>query len=387
MATLQLFSHCLQKTWDMVSLDITDPVVAALKKAEEENEAKRLANRPDINLLQVLPSTCYKEKIKQAKWSEKVAALDALIEAGGEQPYKLCQPSASVNYTPLLRELTQLLSHTHFAVCSKALISLGMLAEGVGKDLFGSMRPLIPTLVALFKDKKVSKAVGCCLDKMFANVLSFEHLLDNKDSLPTSLDEKKQKNALVRKNVLEYLVRCVKASETLPRGDLTCPYAENLSKLGCEKLKDSDASVRKAATEVLLALLSSKDESVVSSTEKITASLETTNPRAYKSLKVASRPHTAPANTSSTSTSKQEPTNNATKPCTKIVGRQSKPQLQSGPGAVSEESEVDDKALPSFEESIEKLSTLSIAKWGDSADNEGILAGIQCELLYEVFLQ
>ena len=222
-------------------------------------------------------------------------------------------------------------------------------------------------------------------------------MLDNKDSLPTSLDEKKQKNALVRKNVLEYLVRCVKASETLPRGDLTCPYAENLSKLGCEKLKDSDASVRKAATEVLLALLSSKGESGVSSTEKITASLETTNPRAYKSLKVAStgpvmkkvasRPHTAPANTSSTSTSKQEPTNNATKPCTKIVGRQSKPQLQSGPGAVSEESEVDDKALPSFEESIEKLSTLSIAKWGDSADNEGILAGIQCELLYEVFLQ
>jgi cytoskeleton-associated protein 5 len=205
-----------------------EEALAALKKAQEENEAKRLANRPAINLLQVLPSTCYKEKIKQAKWSEKVAALDALIEAGGEQPYKLCQPSASVNYTPLLRELTQLLSHTHFAVCSKALISLGMLAEGVGKELFGSMRPLIPTLVALFKDKKVAKAVGCCLDKMFVNVLNFEHLLDNKDSLPTSLDEKKQKNALVRKNVLEYLVRCVKASETLPRGDLTYQYAENL---------------------------------------------------------------------------------------------------------------------------------------------------------------
>lgn len=101
----------------------------------------------------------------------KVAALDALIKSGGEQPFKLCPPSSSVNYTPLIRELRSLLSHTHFAVCSKALASLGMLAEGVGKPLLSDLRPLVPKLAALFKDKKVCTAVMLSLDKMFANVL------------------------------------------------------------------------------------------------------------------------------------------------------------------------------------------------------------------------
>ena len=71
------------------------------------------------------------------------------------------------------------MSHTHFAVCSKALAALGMLAEGVGEPLCSNLRPSLPTLVALFKDKKVCNAVGSCLDKMFANVFSFEHLLDS----------------------------------------------------------------------------------------------------------------------------------------------------------------------------------------------------------------
>lgn len=100
----------------------------------------------------------------------KTAALDALISSGGEQPFKLAPPSSSVNYIPLIRELRQLLSHTHYAVCQRALRAFGMLAEGVGEPLSSNLRPLIPTIVALFKDKKVSKDVGSCLDKCFANV-------------------------------------------------------------------------------------------------------------------------------------------------------------------------------------------------------------------------
>ena len=50
-----------------------------------------------------------------------------------------------------------------------------------------------------------------------------------------------------------------------------------------------------------------------------------------------------------------------------------------------DESGGDDKTLPSFEESVEKLSSLSIAKWGDSIDDEGVLAGIQCKFFVPVY--
>jgi len=369
------------KSGEEASTQAPEDVLAALQKSV-------FADRAAVNLLQALTKTCYKESIKLPKWSEKVAALDALIEAGGEQPYKLCPPSSSVNYTPLIRELKELLAHTHFAVCSKSLAALGMLAEGVGEELYGNFRPLIPTLVALFKDKKVIRAVSSCLDQMFGNVFSFEHLLDSKESLPASLDEKKQKNALVRKNVLEYLARCVKTSQSDScgtRGDLTSAYAEGLSKLACEKLKDSDATTRKAATDALLALLGCKDASVVSATEKYTSKLESTNPRAFKSLKLASnggkskttaRPQTAPASTKASSKSELSSKGNVSKRPTKTAIR-APPKPHSGQG--SDESGGDDKTLPSFEESVEKLSSLSIAKWGDSIDDEGVLAGIQCK--------
>jgi hypothetical protein len=372
-----------------MSIDSPGEALAALKKSQAEDEARRLASRPAVNLFQVLPHTCFSQKIKLEKWSEKVAALDALIEAGGEQPFKLCQPTSSIDYTQLIRELKKLLSHTHFAVCSKALAAFGMLAEGVGEQLSPNMRPLIPTFVGLFKDKKVINGVAACLDKMFANVFSFEHLLDSKDSLPSSVDEKKQKNALVRKNCLEYLTRCVQSSGMYgTRGNITVQYVTDLSKLACESLADSDAACRKAGADVLLALLNSKDEMIVSATKNITSSLQTTNPRALKSLMLAtngddeapSRPHSAPDKSSAISASQEnssERTNKVTttKSTANIVGP---PQnLFSGPGVPAEN--ANEKLLPSFEDSVDDLSALNIPKWGEDLDNGGILVGIQCE--------
>jgi hypothetical protein len=203
---------------------------------------------------------------------------------------------------------------------------------------------------------------------MFANVFSFEHLLDSKDSFPSSVDEKKQKNALVRKNCLEYLTRCIQSSGTYgTRGGITVQYAYDLSKLACESLTDSDAATRKAGADVLLALLNSKDEIIVSATKNITSSLQTTNPRALKSLMLATNLGDAPSRPRSAA-------NN--------IGP---PRPLSGP-CVSAEN-ADENLLPSLEDSVENLSALDIPKWGDDIDNEGILAGIQCESYLEVCIK
>jgi cytoskeleton-associated protein 5 len=373
-----------------------EEALAALKKSEEEEKLKRFATRPAVNLLQVLPRTCYKAKINEAKWSEKVEALNALIEAGGEQPFKICPPSGSINYTPLLRELKQLLSHTHYLVCSKALAAIGMLAEGVGEPLSSNLGPLLSAIVPLFKDKKVGKAVMSCLEKMFGNALSFDHFLDSNDSFLLSLDEKKEKNALVRKSVLEFLARCIEASGSYGTcGKLSKQHAEELCKIACQKLKDSDATTRKAATDVLVALLSSTDDAVVSAANEITSSLQSTNPRAYKTLHLAtksgqpsdskrgaSRPGTAPLKSTSQQSSnpgvgKARPT--SAPKSDRAANVKSDPVKVSATGTVDEKS--DESLLPSLEESIAHLSQIGIPQWGDDADNGGVLAGIQCKFM------
>ena len=369
----------------------TEDIEATMIRKQEEAKAQSFASRPAINLFQVLPETCYKEKIKLDKWSEKVSGLNALIMAGGEQPYKLLPPSDSVNYVPLIRELTKLLGHTHFAVVSKTLESFGMLSEGVGEDLYPQLRPLIPTFVALFKDKKVCKAVASCLDKMYGNVFSFGHLLDSKDSLPSALDEKTQKNALVRASVLDYLGRCVGLNECHgKKGQLTPQYAEELCKLGCLKAQDSDAETRKSASNLLLLLLKSKDSAIAAIGQECTATLQTSNPRLFKSLQkamsgppshpptnISSRPNTAPNKAlSSRKVESARPVTAGAVKTTKADNR-----------TLSANANDDDATkLLSLEEAIEKLSSLGIPNWSDSIDADGVLAGIQCKFIVLFFV-
>ena len=61
------------KVGEPISIQSPEEALAALKKNQEEDEARKLAARPDVNLFRVLPQTCYAEKIKLEKWSEKVS--------------------------------------------------------------------------------------------------------------------------------------------------------------------------------------------------------------------------------------------------------------------------------------------------------------------------
>ncbi len=160
-------------------------------------------------------------------------------------------------------------------------------------------------------------------------------------------------------------------------------------------MKDSDATTRKAATDVLIALLNSKDEAIVSTADKVTSSLQTSNPRAYKTLQLAtksgkpgassngvSRPGTAPFKPTTSSkpntlgVTKVRPT---TAPKTKTSTVPSVPAKSVSTSGTADENS-DESVLPSLDESIESLSGLGIPQWGDDADNGGVLAGIQCKI-------
>ena len=264
----------------------SDEALAAFEEQAKELEAERFSRRPAIDLIQEIPRSDYSTRIILSKWSEKVGALDAVLRCGGETPYKLAQPSSSVNYASLVAEMRKLLGHTHFAVVSKAMQVITMLAEGVGEKIYPNLRPLLTSILHLSKDKKLTKNVSSCLDSLFGTVLSLEHLLEKDDSVPSLLDENKMKNALVRSSALEYLCRCSQRADSAgPRGRITARSASALIDLCIAKLGDSDATVRKAATDVLQSLLVHADLAIAQMADGAVESLKADKSRVYTAIK------------------------------------------------------------------------------------------------------
>jgi cytoskeleton-associated protein 5 len=359
--------------------------VAMLAARAEELEAERFASRPAVDLLSSLNRTEYSVRLQHPKWSEKVAALQMAFECGGQKPYKLVQPSSTVNYGPLIADMKGLLSHTHFAVCNNAMQVLCMLAEGVGEKLFPNLRPLLSTLFRLSKDKKLTKGVGLCLDSFFGNIVGFTHLLEE-DALPASFDEKVEKNALARTSSMEFLGRCVsRGSKAGPRGTLDGDNVTRIASLCTEKLDDSDAAVRKASMNVLQLLIESANPEFRDKLRSFVESLRVSNPRAHKVLSKATETTDTPTVSASETTRKT----NKSIPST-LETRNNAPSrdASNAPVTATETQKVGHKPeevasnitkSPGLEEALEVAASLNIPLWGDIDENGGIYAGFKCK--------
>jgi len=377
-------------------------VFAALQVGSEELEAERYAKRPIVNLIDEITKTEYASKLKLAKWSEKVGAMDIVLKCGGERPYKLAQPSVSNKYIPLISDMKGLLTHTHFAVVSKAMGVLAMLAQGVGEKLYPNLRPLLSKLLQLSKDKKLTKAVSLCLDACFGNVFSYEHLLDSDASIPDACDESKEKNKLARTLALDYLDRCVIAGTSAgPRATLTPTNAKICAKFASKKLGDSDANVRKSALHILTSLQKVEDEEIHSTVNNVIEELRQSNPRAYKSLSkdgnkkvVSSAPKTAsvvakktntPAQSSSSPHSKKDPsarslpsTQKRDLLASKITTVRKPPIAETTRGNSATTNESSDEEIPTLDEALDRCNALDIPLWDELEEDEGgVLVGIK----------
>jgi hypothetical protein len=365
--------------------------LAALQAGSKELEAQRFAAREAVDVVAAMARTDYANQIVLSKWSEKVAALDKVLECGGEKPYKLVLPSPTVNYGPVISDMKKLLGHTHFAVCGRAIQVLSMLAQGVGEKLYPHLRPILTPLLQLSKDKKLTSEVSNGLDVLFGNVLSFESILDEDDAIPSMVNEKLQKNTLARATALNFLKRCVKRREEAgPKGTLSPPTASKIATLCIAKLDDSDASVRKASMGVFEALLQVKDAPIGASVQKLLEQLRTSNPRAYKALSsteadpaetvvkprippppVAINP---PVRSRSAAPSKRPPS-----PATRASAAAEFP-------SVDQSMSTDDRTMPHLEEALIHITGLSIPQWDASEDDGGILSGLKgmCRCLSRV---
>ena len=353
-----------------------------MMEANMKDLAKRkFEEREPVDLLAILPRTDFQTRIHLSKWSEKVEALKLVLETAGETPYKLVDQSPSSNYAPLISEMKKLLSHTHFAVVSKAMEVISMLSQGVGERLFPFLRPLVSILLALSKDKKLTKGVGDCLDSMFGNVLSFDHLLDP-DVLPAAFDEKKEKNALARSSAVEFAGRCVdRANDAGPRSGLSEKNVGDLCSLLCSKLDDSDPLVRKATVTSLNCLQALDDQDHVSVVLEHIEKLQTSHPRAYKTLARASGELSSkPSSTVTSVTKSPEKTiledSSSRKTVAPLPKSSNSPRVPTGGLDPRNEQECAKSDRISYDVALQKTQELKIPLWDAEEDESGILAGL-----------
>lgn len=357
--------------------------LAALEAGNKELESRRFAARSAVNLVAAVSKTDYAAQLSLPKWSEKVAALDKLIECGGERPFKLEQQTSSVNHGPLIADMKKLLSHTHFAVCSKAIQVLSMLAEGVGEKLYPQLRPSLTVLIQLSKDKKLTNAVSSGLDSLFGNVLSFENLLDSEDAIPSALDEKIQKNSIARSTALDFVRRCVERNcNAGPKGVLSLQSANKLAALCLCKLEDSDAAVRKVAQAVLELMQQSDNERIKDQTNAIIETLQISNPRVYKALSKSSEGIKEISSTRSNDPPKKPPSGRTTSAAVNRVAPAGvtaavMESVSEVPISSNQNSHFIDRTIPRFEDALIHVSSLGIPQWDATEDDGGVLVGLR----------
>jgi len=161
----------------------------------------------------------------------------------------------SMNYASLVNDFQNILSHSHFAVCFKACDALSMLSHSIGETLNVNLRPLLILVTILAKDKKLTKWVNDWLDSFFGNILSFDHVVAKDNSLSSILNEKKEKNTVVRQTSWEFLLRRI---QRYSRGAISLGHVKSTARLCSDALKDSDAKIRKICLTTLNIFLTFK---------------------------------------------------------------------------------------------------------------------------------
>jgi len=364
-----------------------EDALASFEKSLEESEAKRLANRPAVDLFEKLSKTDFKAKMKLQKWSEITAGLKLLIECGGEKPFKIKESSDKGDYRELVTQLRNLFSHTHFAVVSGAMEALAMLAEGIRENMFSHLRPVLPLLLQKTKDKKLTAASGRCLDSFYGNVMSIDIVLED---VSDSTNWKKQKNVLIRTSSLEYLARCIeRGKEAGKRGGVNPSAAKAAAKVASNSLSDTDTIPRAAAFEVLKKLVTTPDESLISCVVEVVEELKS-NQRIYKVLQ--SLMNSEGSQKVNEKNEKEVPNNNLNKTCSsadnsdgaikkklgdkKVKSRTCVSSEKTHPKIKDEDKEICE-VLPTLDEALDIISKLSITDWDAPEDENGVLAGLR----------
>ncbi|KDO33632.1 hypothetical protein SPRG_19253 [Saprolegnia parasitica CBS 223.65] len=250
-----------------------------------------------IDLLAKLPKTEFKAKLALPKWSEKVAALQIILDTVGSVP-KL----ANGDYGDLVHTLKLCMQDANVNITAKSIEVLGVLADGVRKPFSQYARLMLPLLLKKLSDKKslILNATHQTLDMFLQHALPLDAMMDE---IKLSVDGATNKIPAARGQTISFC--SARSQRTLMK---------TLGELFASGIDDSDPGLRKAGVEAMVTLVESSD-SAGRMVKATLDGLEKRQPRSYKTIEAAMG---SAGSSASSDTSSSAPTMPASVPKTAV---------------------------------------------------------------------
>lgn len=227
-----------------------------------------------VDLLAKLPRTEFQAKLKETKWSEKVAALKIVLDLVGPVP-KL----ANGDYYELVSTLKLMSNDSNVNIVAKSVEVLGALADGLRKNFTQHARTMYPEILRKLSDKKtvVLNASNNTLDLFLQHSMTIDMMMDD---LKTALDSSKNKSPQARVQTLGFMARAAeKRYISLDDKGLVLEFGT----LFVTAIDDTDPTVRKAGVDAMVTLVKASDQ-VNGWLQGKLDDISRKNPRSFKAI-------------------------------------------------------------------------------------------------------
>ncbi|KAJ3118323.1 Microtubule-associated protein, microtubule dynamics during spindle orientation [Phlyctochytrium bullatum] len=192
-----------------------------------------------VNVLDKMANNFYTE-LASTKWKERKEALEGLLALVKAPKLE------DGRYGELLNVLAKRVNDANILVATLSINCIDNIARGL-RTAFAPYRGIVlSALLEKLKEKKatVIEAIRQALDALFLSI-SFPEVMEDVTSSAG------HKNPQVKCEVLQWMVRCLKATKKPPGK----PELKALAELGVKAMDDGDANVRDASAELLGTLM------------------------------------------------------------------------------------------------------------------------------------
>lgn len=206
---------------------------------EEEGEEEVLDLAEPVDVFPKIPKDLH-DQLASSKWKDRKEALDALYNVINVPRIK------DGPYDEIVRALAKCMKDANVAVVTIAANCVDLLARGLRLAFVKHRSTIMVPMLERLKEKKqaVAEALGNALDAVFSSA-------DLSDCLEDILEYLKHKNPQVKQETVQFLIRCLRNTRTVPAK----PEIKSIADAGTKLLTESTEGIRSGGAETLGTLM------------------------------------------------------------------------------------------------------------------------------------
>ncbi|KAL4130402.1 hypothetical protein PRIC2_006402 [Phytophthora ramorum] len=319
-----------------------------------------------VEEIQQLPKTEFKTKLALPKWSEKVEALNIVLEVIGPAP-KL----SNGDYYELVSTLKVLTNDSNVNIVAKSIEVFGALADGLRKNFTQYARTMFSDLLRKLSDKKsvILSATNKTLDLLLQHAMPIDMMMND---LKLACDASKNKAPPARVQTMAFVARAVE-NRYVDVNDKALIVAFGL--MFMKGVNDTNPKVREAGQKSFIVLLTATDQTVgwlQSQMDEIARK----NPRAFKTIQrsMGGSATSAPPSRSGSAQSSQPGSAASSRPGSAPPSRPS-----SAGGSASRSSSCGSNAPVLDDEDVDMASPAPVGPRCPSLKKTGTTSSARCE--------